>query len=112
MISFDTRRSVELLEFLKPAFQKPMVSLAKSEAFFEDVLITALDNLLETPVLEAPIRLKRPVVMFEFEDPDLESLNPVQKQLIRMGPRNTRLLQMKIRNSLQNSVLFNTENLA
>ncbi|HCC43091.1 MAG TPA: hypothetical protein DEQ32_01755 [Gammaproteobacteria bacterium] len=100
VISFDTRRSVELLEFLNPLFQKAYGELGYGEAAFEDVLITALDNLLETPVLEAPIRLKRPVVMFEFEDPDLESLNPVQKQLIRMGPRNTRLLQMKIREFL------------
>ena len=100
VISFDTRRSVELLEFLNPLFQKAYGELGYGEAAFDDVLITALDNLLETPVLEAPIRLKRPVVMFEFEDPDLESLNPVQKQLIRMGPRNTRLLQMKIREFL------------
>ena len=100
VISFDTRRSVELLEFLNPLFQKAYGELGYGEAAFDDVLVTALDNLLETPVLEAPIRLKRPVVMFEFEDPDLESLNPVQKQLIRMGPRNTRLLQMKIREFL------------
>ena len=100
VISFDTRRSVELLEFLNPLFQKAYGELGYGEAAFDDVLITALDNLLATPVLEVPIRLKRPVVMFEFEDSDLESLNPVQKQLIRMGPRNTRLLQMKIREFL------------
>jgi hypothetical protein len=34
--------------------------------------------------------------MYKFEDPKLESLSAAQKQLIRMGPRNTLLLRTKI----------------
>jgi hypothetical protein len=34
--------------------------------------------------------------MYEFEDKRLESLGAAQKQLIRMGPRNTRALQVKL----------------
>ena len=51
---------------------------------------------METPVITAPIMLTQPVVMYEFADSKLESLNPVQKQMIRMGPKNTRALQAKI----------------
>jgi hypothetical protein len=34
--------------------------------------------------------------MYEFEDKKLESLGAAQKQLIRMGPRNSRALQVKL----------------
>jgi hypothetical protein len=33
---------------------------------------------------------------YEFEDDRLESLTPAQKQLLRMGPRNVRLVQGKL----------------
>jgi hypothetical protein len=35
--------------------------------------------------------------MYTFEDPALESLTPGQRHLLRMGPRNTRLIQQKLR---------------
>jgi hypothetical protein len=35
--------------------------------------------------------------MFAFEDPALESLSPPQRQLLRMGPRNARIVQQKLR---------------
>ena len=42
------------------------------------------------------MRLVRPVVMFEYADPQLESLSAVQKQLLRMGPDNSRAIQAKL----------------
>ena len=63
---------------------------------FDDVVFQAIGRLLETPVINEPIRLVRPVVMYEFENKKLESLSAAQKQLIRMGPGNTRRLQVKL----------------
>jgi hypothetical protein len=60
------------------------------------VIFTAIGRLLETPVIDRPIRLVRPVVMYRFEDPKLETLSAAQKQLIRMGPDNTRAIQTKL----------------
>ena len=34
--------------------------------------------------------------MYRFEDASLESLSPIQKQLVRMGPKNTRAIQAKV----------------
>ncbi len=34
---------------------------------------------------------------YEFADPDLAELAPAQKQFLRMGPRNMRLVQAKLR---------------
>ncbi|MBO7007752.1 MAG: DUF3014 domain-containing protein, partial [Pseudomonadales bacterium] len=64
---------------------------------FDNRMFEAIGRLLETPVIEDPIRLVQPVVMYKYEDEKLESLSAVQKQMIRMGPRNTRLIQNKIR---------------
>jgi Protein of unknown function (DUF3014) len=54
-------------------------------------------ELLETPVIEKPIALTRPSVMYAFEDPELETLSSAQRQLLRMGPRNVRIVQQKLR---------------
>ena len=47
------------------------------------------------PILEGPIPLVRPSVRYEFADPSLEARSALHKQMLRMGPRNTRLLQRK-----------------
>ncbi len=47
-----------------------------------------IEQVLATPDLEGDIELVQPKVYYEFADPNLESLNPLQKQLLRMGPQN------------------------
>jgi hypothetical protein len=34
---------------------------------------------------------------YRFEDANLESLTAAQKHLLRMGPRNVRIVQLKLR---------------
>jgi hypothetical protein len=36
-------------------------------------------------------------VSYKYDDPKLEALTLAQKQLLRMGPRNVRLIQAKLR---------------
>lgn len=55
--------------------------------------LAAIDQALAAPVVEGDIELVRPGLMFQYADPALESLGGLQKQLLRMGPRNTRRLQ-------------------
>jgi hypothetical protein len=45
------------------------------------------------PVLTEPVELVRPKVFYEYADPKLERLAPLQKQVLRMGPDNVRRLQ-------------------
>lgn len=96
VLSVDARRAAEFYHLLRPLVHSAFNELGYGDRSFDDVLFQATGRLLETPVIEGPIRLKRPVVMFKFEDDKLESLSPAQKQMIRMGPRNTRMLQAKI----------------
>ena len=49
------------------------------------------------PEIDAPIRLMRPKVLYEFADPDLETRSAGQKILIRMGARNAARVKAKLR---------------
>ena len=43
-------------------------------------------------MLEGDVELIQPKVFYEYADPALEGLSPLQKQALRMGPENvTRL---------------------
>ena len=94
--SIDARRAAEFYQLIQPLLQSAYQELGYGDKPFEDVVFDAVGRLLETPVVEGDIRLVRPVVMYHFEDESLESLSPAQKQLIRMGPRNQKLVQAKI----------------
>lgn len=95
--SVDARRAAEFYHLLRPLIQDAYAELGYGDKSFDDAMFEAIGRLLETPVIEEPILLVQPVVMYKYQDDKLESLSPVQKQLIRMGPRNTRLLQNKMR---------------
>ncbi len=96
MVSLDTDRSVDFYLLLQPLFQEAYDELGYPNAKFDDAIFRAIGRLLETPVIEERILLVRPVVMFEFRDQKLESLSAAQKQMIRMGPKNTRAIQAKL----------------
>jgi hypothetical protein len=54
-------------------------------------------HLLQTPVVEEPVLLRARVLSFRYDREDLEALSPAQKQLLRMGPRNLKLIQDQLR---------------
>ena len=96
VVSLDARRAAEFFLLVKPMLQEAYDELGYPNKKFDDVVFQAIGRLLETPVSNEPIRLVRPVVMYQFENKKLESLSAAQKQLIRMGPRNTRSIQVKL----------------
>jgi hypothetical protein len=95
-VSLDSRRAAEFYDLLKPLFQEAYSELGYSDKKFDEAMFGAIGRLLETPVIDESIRLVQPVVMYEYEDPRLEALGGAQKQLLRMGPRNSRLIQAKL----------------
>ncbi|MFT7131677.1 MAG: hypothetical protein ACI81O_000383 [Cyclobacteriaceae bacterium] len=95
-VSLDARRAVEFYGLLQPLFQQAYGELGYTDRQFDTMVFQAISRLLETPIVEKPIRLVRPVVMYRYEDPLLENLGPAQKQLMRMGPNNTRAIQAKL----------------
>ena len=77
---------------LKPLFDKAYAELGYPEGNFEQAVRNAAKHLLKSPILSGEVELVRPAVMYKFADPKLESLSPAQKQLLRMGPRNGRII--------------------
>jgi hypothetical protein len=71
----------------------------------DGILLTAIDQVLNTPIIVEPISLTRDSVAYKYADMSLESLTPLQKQLIRTGPENTQRLQQQallLKNALLN----------
>jgi hypothetical protein len=79
-----------------PLFQKAYERLGYPDAYFNDRVIEVIDHLLATPIPAGPLELKRPNVLYEFADPDLEALSSGQKLLLRMGPDNASTLKRKL----------------
>ncbi|MDK1024125.1 MAG: DUF3014 domain-containing protein [Gammaproteobacteria bacterium] len=92
----DSQRAVEFYVLLQPLFEEAYQELGYTNKKFDDAVFLAIGRMLETPVVPQPIHLVRPVVMYKFADEKLESLSEVQKQLIRMGPKNTRIIHAKL----------------
>jgi hypothetical protein len=68
-----------------PLFQESYVRLGYPDGYFNDRVVEVIDQLLQTPEPDEPIRLVRPHVLYEFADAELEALSSGQKLLLRMG---------------------------
>ena len=95
--SIDPEKSAKLFHLFRPLLEKAYGELGYQPSTMGASLIFTLDQILETPVLDDPVKLKLDSVYYTFEDPKLEALSPFQKQLIRTGPETTRLIQEKAR---------------
>lgn len=65
--------------------------------YFNDRLIEVIDHLLETPLVEEPIALVQPKVVYRYADGELESLSSGQKVLLRIGRANAARVQARLR---------------
>tara|TARA_R110002072_G_scaffold3830_4_gene27287 strand:+ start:37510 stop:38331 length:822 start_codon:yes stop_codon:yes gene_type:complete len=97
LLSIDTKRSVEFYVLLRPLFAQAYGELGYPSGNFDQVILRGIGRLLETPQIDEPAKLIRPVVMYEYQDPKLEMLSPAQKQLLRMGPKNADAIKAKLR---------------
>jgi hypothetical protein len=93
----DARQLAGVYLRFYPLFQQAYEELGYPKAYFNDRLVAAIDHLLATPEPVGPLRLKQPKVLYEFEDPGLESLSAGQKAMLRMGPDNARRVKAKLR---------------
>lgn len=63
----------------------------------DPVMARSLSRILAAPVLDTPPELVSKGALYEYADPKLEALSPAEKQLLRMGPRNVKIIQAKAR---------------
>ena len=94
--SMNVRRAAEFYMTIRPLLRKAYAELGYPNQSFDDIVFRVISGLRDAPIIEGPIRLVKPVVMYQFQSLELELLSPAQKQIIRMGPANTRRFQAKL----------------
>ena len=97
LVSLDSAGLVEAYRNVKPLVDEAYQELGYGEQPFEDVLAMAFAVVLKTPVMRGDVAVETVSVNYTYSDQWLEDLQPVQKQLLRMGPDNVRGIQAKLR---------------
>jgi Protein of unknown function (DUF3014) len=93
----DATGTARLYLTIKPRVQDAYKDLGYPDGDFDRVLEQAIGHLLKAPIVDGSVALRQKTLSFGFADPQLESLSPVQKQFMRMGPRNEAAVQAKLR---------------
>jgi hypothetical protein len=94
--SLNPQTAAQVCGTLKPRLVDAYGELGR-EGTFDAALERAIVALLRAPAAGPDTRLVPHGVSYAFEDAALEGLTPAQKQLARMGPRNVRIIQDKLR---------------
>ena len=95
--SVDAKGAAQVVRDLHPLLESAYHKLGYPDRKFDDVAAKALQRIIDAPISEKPPRLVPKGLVYAFADEKLEKLGPVEKLLLRMGPRNTRLIQTKAR---------------
>jgi hypothetical protein len=95
--SMDAAGLARVYSMLKPRIAEAYRELGHPEGELDVAVERAIVHLLQTPVVEEPVVLRPRVLSFRYDRDDLEALSPAQKQLLRMGPRNVKLIQDQLR---------------
>src|SRR3546814_517812 len=78
-------------------FQQAYVELGYPDAYFNDRLVVAIDDMLAAPEPKGDIELIQRKVRYQFADAYLESRSAGQKIMLRIGVENARIVKAKLR---------------
>jgi hypothetical protein len=101
----DTGQAARLYVRLYPLLQLAYEDLGYPGKYFNDRVVEVIDNLLATPTVDEPIKVKRVAIdgavvgsggLYLFDDPTLESRSAGQKILLRLGHENVAKLKVKL----------------
>ena len=94
--SVDAAGAARLYATLKPRIEDAYRELGQ-DAPFDRAMERAIVHLLQAPALQGEISLVPRGALYDYNDSRIERLSQAQKQLLRMGPRNMRIIQRKLR---------------
>jgi hypothetical protein len=95
--ALDARGAAQVYATLKPALQEAYDELGRPAGTVDAAMESAIVQLLKTPVVGENVAMEQKAVVYRFADPNLEALPAAQRQLLRMGPRNVKIVQAKLR---------------
>jgi len=96
-VSLDAQGTIDLYRRLTPVLQGTYRDLGYPEGNFHATLMRAIEELLGVPIIEGDVALEEKLESYALSSPQLEAQSQAQKHLFRMGPRNVRLIQAKLR---------------
>jgi len=93
IVAIDSQQAAAFFHWTRPLLETAYSELGYPGENLDGAIIKAIDTLLATPRVEGPIALKRESVLYQYADPAIEALPSAQKQLLRMGSKNSALLK-------------------
>lgn len=95
LLKIDMEKMAQFFHKVRPLLESAFAELGYRPRQMDGIILQTIDNILTTPVIVEPLMLTRDSVAYKFADPELESLMPLQKQLLRAGPENTQRIQQQ-----------------
>lgn len=95
--SFDNDALLSVYNVYKGDIQAKYDEIGDPDTPFNQVLLNAIDQLLDTPEVPVPVEVLSDSVSYTYADERLEALSEPQKQLLRTGPDNMRRIKAKLR---------------
>lgn len=95
--AIDSDKLVKIFHQFRPLLEEAYDELGHAPKKFDNAVVAALDQIISAPINHGPIELTQESVQYKYANPTLEALPPIQKQLLRMGPENTQIIQNKAR---------------
>ena len=94
--SLDLESLLSSLEWFIPLFREAWSYYGEDPAAFDMAVVMTLDLVIATPEVDlSEARLMRKEAVWIFEDPAIEGLAPIQKQVLRMGTENAEIVKAK-----------------
>lgn len=96
--SIDARAAGRLYQSFKPLLQTAYDELGNQEPI-DRAVARAVSSLLQVPAIDGDVRVEQTGegIGYQYADERLEALSGAQKQLLRMGPKNLRIIQSQLR---------------
>jgi hypothetical protein len=79
------------------SFQQAYHDLTHTDARFDARVLEAIDSVLGAPGVREPMMVVRRDALYEFANPELESLPVGSKLMLRMGPTQASIVKSKLR---------------
>jgi hypothetical protein len=96
--SLEARGVVEAYRTIHPRLDEAYRALGRTEGGIDDAVDAALQLLLDVPATSGTIVVvPGKGATYAYRDAQQEQLQPIQKQLLRMGPENVRRIQARLR---------------
>jgi hypothetical protein len=100
----DVAAIVELLDDYDQIATEALSRMGVGDFDIRSTVLAATTEILATPIAPENAELMKREANWVYIDPELEALSSLQKQVLRMGPENSGIIQAKAR-ELRGAVL-------